>query len=211
MRTAPSGSSNRATAGRSSPRPTAARFARPSRNFLSKAEARGRVSRRGTSPVLGVVLLTLLTVVGAGFVGATVLQSSPASPAPQAVIDVTVNPDTGQFTFVLRDGDSLSVAALSIQISINDEPLAQQPPVPFFAATGFESGPTGPFNVASDDEWSAGEEATVAFAATNRPAVAPGDTVTVRIISENRTVAVAEVVVLFSGARATVTMAISGL
>ncbi|WP_336360269.1 type IV pilin [Haladaptatus sp. ZSTT2] len=151
------------------------------------------MSRRGTSPVLGVVLLCLLTVVSAGFVGASLLHVPP-DPTPQAVLDVQVN-TAGEFTLVHRGGDTLSVRALSIQILVNGTPLTHQPPVPFFAAPGFESGPTGPFNVASNTAWSAGEQATLTLAATNRPAIAPGDVVTVRVTSENATVAVAEVVV----------------
>ncbi len=143
--------------------------------------------------MLGVVLLTVLTVVSAGFVGATLVHAPP-DPTPQAVLDVQVDA-AGEFTFVHRGGDALSVSALSIQLLVNGDPLTHQPPVPFFAAPGFESGPTGPFNVAAEDEWTAGEEATLTLAATNRPAIAPGDVVTVRVTSENATVAVAEVVV----------------
>lgn len=152
------------------------------------------MSRRGTAPVLGVVLLTLLTVVSAGFVGATLIHAPP-DPTPQAVLDVQVDAAHGTFTFVHRGGDALSVDALSIQISVNGTPLTHQPPVPFFAATGFESGPTGPFNAAANNEWTAGEQATLTLAATNRPAIAPGDVVTVRVSSGNATVAIAELVV----------------
>jgi flagellin-like protein len=78
-------------------------------------------------------------------------------------------------------GPPLRVADLRLDISVDGEPLAHQPPVPFFSARGFRPGPTGPFNVGSDGVWTAGETGSVVVAGTNSPRLGPGRTVTVRL------------------------------
>jgi hypothetical protein len=70
-------------------------------------------------------------------------------------------------------------------VRIDGEPLAKQPPVPFFAAAGFESGPTGPFNAATDGTWRAGQTAAIRIASTNSPQLSDGAVVTVRIYTEH--------------------------
>lgn len=82
-------------------------------------------------------------------------------------------------------GPTLDVSALRLRIDVDGEPLAFQPPLPFFAARGFRSGPTGPFNVAGDGAWSAGETGTLAVAGTNDPELEPGRTVTVRLYRDS--------------------------
>jgi flagellin-like protein len=78
-------------------------------------------------------------------------------------------------------GPPMRVADLRLDVSVDGEPLAHQPPVPFFSARGFRPGPTGPFNVGSDGVWTAGETGSVVVAGTNRPRLGPGRTVTVRL------------------------------
>lgn len=146
------------------------------------------MSARAISPVLGTVLLVLATVVVAGAVGVVALGTTvPASPQTVA-IDVRIDAGAERLTFVHRGGDPLDVRELSIHVEIGGTPLAAQPPVPFFAADGFRSGPTGPFNSASDPRWTAGETASVRLAGTNDPSLSPGARVVVKIYSGDATV-----------------------
>ena len=86
-------------------------------------------------------------------------------------------------------GDSIDAASLELRVRIGGEPLERQPPVPFFSAHGFESGPTGPFNSAKTGQWRAGEAASFRIAETNAPTPSAGDTVTIRIIVDGHSVA----------------------
>ncbi|QZP39128.1 type IV pilin [Halobaculum magnesiiphilum] len=105
--------------------------------------------------------------------------SEPRSAPVAAVIGVTVA--DGTITLTHRGGDTLDVRRLRVVIRVDGTRLRHQPPVPFFAARGFVSGPTGPFNLASDHAWSAGESTTVTPAGTNRPRIRPGTTVEVTL------------------------------
>jgi len=116
--------------------------------------------------------------------------ASMPEPAPTAAVDLTVEGDTLRFTH--ESGDPLDVRALSVRIAVDGEPLDEQPPVPFFSASGFEPGPTGPFNTASDSEWSVGETASLTVAETNSPRIEPGSTVSVRLTTDGKTVIRAE-------------------
>jgi hypothetical protein len=102
-------------------------------------------------------------------------------------LTVTVSGDVVRL--VHRGGDRVDVRELSLTVYVDGTPLATQPPVPFFSAPGFVSGPTGPFNSAADPQWSPGEPATLVVADGNDPGVAPGDRVTVVMTRDNRTIA----------------------
>lgn len=157
------------------------------------AAATGR--DRATASAVGVALLVLAAValsatVGAATLSATGATDSIAEPAgsgaggaqsgpPAAVVDVAVA--DGAITLLHRGGDTVDVRRLRVVIRVDGTRLRHQPPVPFFAARGFESGPTGPFNVASDHAWSAGESTTLVPAGTNRPSVRPGAVVEVTL------------------------------
>jgi len=148
-------------------------------------------SARGTAPLIGGLLVVALTVILATVVGAAMLGgASPPEPAPTAVVDLTVEGDTLRFTH--ESGDPLDVRALSVWIAVDGEALDEQPPVPFFSASGFEPGPSGPFNSASDSEWSVGETASLRVAGTNSPQLKPGSTVSVRLTTDGKTVIRAE-------------------
>jgi hypothetical protein len=128
-----------------------------------------------------------VTLVVALTLGTVVLgQGSTPEPAPTAVIDLSVDGDT--LTFAHESGETLDVRELSVRISVDGEPLDDHPPVPFFSASGFESGPTGPFNTASDPEWEIGETASLTVADTNSPTLDSGSTVSVRMYWENKPV-----------------------
>ncbi|MFC4448558.1 type IV pilin [Halorussus aquaticus] len=149
------------------------------------------MSGRATSPVLGIVLLLVVTVALAGTVGSLAFGTTIPSDVPSAAIDLRIDADANRLTFVHRGGDVLDARDLTVRIRIDDAALDTQPPIPFFSATGFRSGPTGPFNSATDPEWSAGETASVRLAETNDPSLSSESSVVVTF-SVNATV-VAEV------------------
>lgn len=134
---------------------------------------------RGVTPTVGVVLLVAVTVALAATVGAAAFATTPGSPPSAAVVDLTVRETA--LTLTHRAGPPLDVRDLRVVVSVDGERLRYQPPVPFFAARGFHSGPTGPFNSASDPTWSAGETASLSVATTNRPRVRSGSVVRVTL------------------------------
>jgi len=156
---------------------------------------RRKRSDHGIAPI-GVVLLVTVAVVLAGTVATMALGAGAAlsdGSTPTAMMDATAEGD--RLTLTHHAGDRIDVRNLDVRIRVDGEPLVNQPPVPFFSATGFRPGPTGPFNAASDDEWTAGESASLAVASTNGPAFRPGRTVEVRLIVDGRTITTLETVV----------------
>jgi flagellin-like protein len=144
---------------------------------------------RATSPVVGVALLVALTVLAATAVGTVVFALDPPSPAPTASFSLTVDADSDRIGLTHRGGDTVAVEDVRLSVEIDGEALEHQPPVPFFAAEGFRSGPTGPFNSADAGTWTAGERGTVALATTNSPRPERGDPVTVQIVVGDNVVA----------------------
>lgn len=143
---------------------------------------------RAASPVVGAVLLCALTVVTAAAVGAAVLPSLP-EPAPTARLHLSADADANRLTLRHAGGEALDVADLALRVRVDGEPLAHQPPVPFFATEGFRSGPTGPLNVGADGPWRAGQTATIRLATTNRPLPDAGDRIAVTVLSGGGVVA----------------------
>lgn len=150
---------------------------------------------RAVSPAVGVVCLLAVTVLLAVAVaaGANAHVATPSVPTT-ASFEATAEP-TGEVTVVHRGGDSIDPESIDLRIRLDDELLDRQPPVPFFSARGFESGPTGPFNSARSDPWRAGEAASLTIAGTNSPKVHTGDTVTIRIFVDEHRVAKLETTV----------------
>lgn len=152
-----------------------------------------RSGRRAVSPVVGVVLLVAVTVLLAASVGAVVLEVAEAGTVdpsgPTASLSLSADPATGRVRLTHRGGAPLSVEALTVRVAVDGTPLRHQPPVPFFSARGFRPGPTGPFNVAADGEWTAGETASFRLASTNRPTLSAGVRLTVRVSASGRSVA----------------------
>ncbi|RDI71591.1 type IV pilin [Halopelagius longus] len=148
------------------------------------------MSDRALSPLVGIVVLVGVTVVLTAVVGAgTVALSADSTPTPtsghstaRVAFSLSVEGDTVALTH--ERGPSLSVRRLSVRVEIDGTPLRRQPPVPFFSARGFRSGPTGPFNAAADGTWSAGERASFTVAGTNDPSLADGRTVTVTVYGD---------------------------
>lgn len=144
---------------------------------------------RALSPVVGVVSLVAITVVLAASVGLVVSGSATADPAPQATLSLSADAATDRVVLTHESGETLSTTALTVRITVDGEPLEHQPPVPFFAATGFRGGPSGPFNPATDPGWTAGERAAVRLASTNAPLLDEGSTVGVTISTDGAVVA----------------------
>lgn len=135
---------------------------------------------RAVSPVVGVATLVGLTVLlSATLLGTTAVELD--DPAPTATLSVSVDGGSDRIELVHRGGDELDVSEMDVHVAVDGEALRYQPPVPFFAARGFESGPAGAFNSASSDVLHTGERTSVAVASTNEPEIWSGATVTVRV------------------------------
>lgn len=148
------------------------------------------MSRRATSPAVGVVLLVVLTVALAGTVAAVGIDAgTPARPASTVALSVGVDAGAGTVTLRHRGGATLDAREIRVVVRVNGTRLRHQPPVPFFAARGFRGGPTGPFNAAAAPEWTAGETASLRVASTNSPTIGPGARVTVSVYADGRPVA----------------------
>jgi len=136
---------------------------------------------RAVSPALGAVLLVGVTVLTAAVVGVALFGQAAAlsGPPPTATFDVDAEGD--RISLDHAGGDAVDVRALRIEVAVDGEPLAHQPPVPFFAAEGFHGGPSGPLNPETDAEWTVGETASFRVAGTNAPALEPGARLTVEL------------------------------
>lgn len=149
---------------------------------------------RAVSPVLGTILLVLVTLLLVAVVGTTVVGSTgmaPGSVSAPVVLSATAD-DTGTVTLTHDGGPPIDLETVAVRVAVDGEPLASQPPVPFFSASGFAPGPTGPFNSASDGRWTVGETTSFTVAGTNEPTLAAGRTVTVRLRRDGRVLASVE-------------------
>jgi FlaG/FlaF family flagellin (archaellin) len=134
-------------------------------------------------------MLLLVTVLATAFFGAFLLPASPEPDTQRVSLSASANATADRIALTHRGGDTLTVSDLRLEIHVAGEPLAKQPPIPFFAASGFESGPTGPFNPATDGEWASGQTATLRIAGTNSPQPQPGDQVTIHLYTEGQKLA----------------------
>lgn len=148
------------------------------------------MAHRALAPVIGTTLLIAIVLVLSVVVAMAALAYSPVEPTPTATVSATVS--SGTVELVHEGGESLDVRTLTIWIEVDDQPLQHQPPIPFFAATGYAPGPDGPFNSASDPMWTAGQSASFTIASTNEPTIGPGSSVTIRISSPTGTITVIE-------------------
>jgi len=148
-------------------------------------------SARGLAPVAGVLLLAVTVVLAGGVVTAAI--GAPPEPAPTASLSLSATDDRIAVTH--RGGDALNASELDVRVRVDGEPLARQPPVPFFSAAGFRPGPTGAFNAATDGDLRVGGTASFRVAGTNDPVLEPGRTVTVEVSVDGRPVATLETVV----------------
>lgn len=143
---------------------------------------------RAVAPVVGVALLIAITVMAAAAVATAALALDTPGEPTRATVSLAVDAEADRLRLTHRGGDTLDVDRLSLSVTVDGDPLSEQPPVPFFAATGYVSGPTGPFNSGADPRWSAGETAGFRLASTNSPTIDSGDVVTVRMMKDGRLV-----------------------
>jgi hypothetical protein len=148
----------------------------------------GGETDRGVSTALGVALVVAITAATAATAAIALAPSGPPEPAPRAAFELRVDAGTDAIAVVHAGGDPIDPAELRLRIRVDGTPVAHQPPVPFFSARGYRSGPTGPFNRRWDGVWRAGVPASVRLAGTNT-GLAPGDRVRVRLYAGGRLVA----------------------
>lgn len=151
------------------------RFGSAGRILLNGGASSGAVDGRARAGAP--VVLALAAVVGVT-VGGAAVGTLPAD-RPTAALTLTVDAGADRLVLTHRAGDPLTPERLVVRVRIDGRPLAEQPPIPFFSARGFRSGPTGPFNSRSEGAWTPGERAGLRLADTNRPELRPGDRVTV--------------------------------
>lgn len=125
------------------------------------------------------VVLALVTIAGTA-TGAVAVGLLPAD-RPTVALTLRADAGTDRLAVTHRAGEPVAPDRLTVRVRIDGRPLAHQPPVPFFAAEGFRSGPTGPFNSRTEGRWTVGETAGLRLAATNRPALRAGRRVTVLV------------------------------
>lgn len=153
-------------------------------------------SDRGVSPVIGAVTLVLIAVLLAGVIGTSVVGTATLSSLaePPVVLSATAT-DNGTVELTHEGGRAIDLEQVDLRMAVDGQPLSEQPPVPFFSTSGFAPGPSGPFNSASDNEWSVGETGAVRIAGSNAPAVEAGSTISVTVRDRGRTVAGVETTV----------------
>ncbi|WP_396610867.1 type IV pilin [Haloferax sp. S1W] len=145
---------------------------------------------RGSTVLIGGVLLVGIVVIVAGVVGAAAFDVAESTPSPDHPTMLSLSVTGNVFTLTHEAGAPLHVSNIQLRVSIDGEELRHQPPVPFFSAAGFRPGPSGPFNTAADGTWTVGETAQFELAGTNAPTPTPGARVVVRVYEEETPVAV---------------------
>lgn len=134
----------------------------------------------GLTLLIGLTV-TIGTVIGVGFVDVVPQTGLSAEPV---VISVTATAEDSALWFRHEAGPPIDVRTVSLRLRIDGIAATHQPPIPFFAATGFASGPTGPFNPATDPVWSVGETTSLRLAGSNHPPLRSGSTVEVTIVRD---------------------------
>ncbi|MFW6382582.1 MAG: type IV pilin [Haloferacaceae archaeon] len=155
------------------------------------------MAARGTTPVVGVVVLLAVGLALGGVVAAgaeavataTGQELGSGEPDAGASVAVSLRVEGDTIALTHEAGPELRISAVRLVVAVDGTPLAHQPPVPFFAAEGFRGGPTGPFNVENDGLWEPDETGSLRVAGTNDPQPAPGRTVSVRIYVDDERVA----------------------
>lgn len=145
---------------------------------------------RAASPVIGAVLLVGVVVALSVAAGASVtVTDRPTTTPPAASLTLTVDATADQIAITHEGGEPLAVSEIDLTVAVDGQHLAEQPPVPFFAAPGFRSGPTGAFNIAGSTTLRVGETASLRVAGTNDPAITPDSRVTVTVATDRAVIA----------------------
>jgi FlaG/FlaF family flagellin (archaellin) len=129
------------------------------------------MTERAVSTIPAIVLLTLLTIALGVGIAATSQQVHAAGhdPCQATPIAVGFTVDGPVLRVTHLAGPPLSLDNATTTITVDGDPLRHQPPLPFFAARGFQAAPTGAFNSGSDGTFSVGEDASMQIAQTNHP------------------------------------------
>jgi len=125
----------------------------------------------------------VLTVILAVTLSTAVI-GGPSTPESSPAVAVDLSVDDSTVTLTHLHGDPLDIKQISMEIAVDGEPLENQPPVPFFAASGFESESTGAFNPSGSTELTVGESASLTVAETNSPTIEAGSTVSVTLYTD---------------------------
>ncbi|WP_158855160.1 type IV pilin [Halorhabdus sp. CUG00001] len=152
------------------------------------------MAQRAISPVVGTVLLVAITIVLAGTVGAVVFTPDVEPSIPATRFSATADASADSITLTHEGGQALDPDTLDVRITVDGRSLDHQPPIPFFAATGFESGPTGPFNSATRGNWTAGETGVLELATSNAPLVSDGASVEITVRRDGHVLTELEVI-----------------
>lgn len=146
--------------------------------------------------MVGIALLAVVSVALAAVVAGGLAAVDAGDPPPRAAMDVDADADSDRISVTHVGGSAIDPGTVSVRVVVDGDPLERQPPVPFFSARGFVSGPSGPFNPAWRGDWTAGETASLRVAGTNDPGgLDGGAAVSVvlrsngRVIAEQKTVA----------------------
>ena len=150
---------------------------------------------RAVSPVFGTLLLTVLAVALAAVAGVIATDYVPDSEPPAPVeLSASANVTSGRLVVVHESGPALDVRRIDVRIAVDDAPLARQPDVPFYSASGFASFPSGPFNPVADPRWERGEWASLELTGPNAAPLVEGATVRIELYRDEVPVARAETV-----------------
>ena len=139
------------------------------------------MSTRAVAPVVGIVVIVAGAILLGVTLAAVLTSTELTNPPPRLEMAGSIDTSTYVLTLEHLGGDDIDLHSVEFSVEIDDEPLEKQPPIPFFAASGFAGGPTGPFNSATDDTWSAGERSTFRIASTNDPLPSQNSTVRVTV------------------------------
>ncbi|HKJ58824.1 MAG TPA: type IV pilin [Halobacteriales archaeon] len=157
---------------------------------------------RAVSSALGVLLLTALTLVLAAVAGVAVVSTAPPETASHADVpeplvlsaSAAIDAENGtvQIALVHEGGPAIDVREVAVRIAVDGTRLVHQPAVPFYAASGFASFPSGPFNPVADPHWELGERASLEVTGENAEVVSPGSTVRIELYRDDLPIAAAE-------------------
>lgn len=134
-----------------------------------------------------IVLLVDLVVVLAASVGAAL--TSPELRAVPRFVTIDRTTTDGTVTLEHTGGPAIDVRRLDVIVTVDGTRPTYQPPVPFFSARCFYSGPRGPFNSASDPAWTTGKIASFTVAGSNEPMLREESEVVVELLIDDQPVA----------------------
>jgi len=147
---------------------------------------------RAIAPVIGMVLLVAIVAGLAGVLVVMLPAIDLGTEPTYTVLSASADAETNEIVLRHSGGPPIDVREIEVVVLVNEQPLARQPPVPYFATAGFVGAPTGPFNQAADPMWQTGQRVSFRIAGTNDPPLHRGDHVVVTLYHDDIRVAVAD-------------------